>query len=348
MIAAKTYFEEHQALNLRLIGSSDAPVVVRRDPYRERIDLWARCYNGVNIVESPWLEEAGDMGKRLEHEIARAGLERKMRLALPLFRPESITPAHRTWQRYSLDFVAGLVDYDGEILQVAEPRLIECKIRNRFTIAEWGRDGTSEIGIRELVQVQFQMEAIRADRDAWVGTDVPDIEHVDVIALVDGQHLQHHPVPYDADLAGLIREECEKFWRDHVLTGVPPELEYGEGTARELRRRHPMLSAGDRIAPAHAQTIAAELNKIRAQRKAIEEEEAKLHLKLAEIAGAAKRLHGEDWTWSQSDQDGSLRWGELLRSLQQRCGLTESAFEDLKNNFRGAPKRVPRLTWKGE
>lgn len=349
--------QQHQVLDLRRIGCSDLPAILGRDPYREPVDLWTRIVHGVDVAPSAWLEEAGDWGKRLEQAIARGWLERRGDGDLSLYRPPSINPAARAWQRYSLDYVTGVIDLRGTsptmdsglIQEAGTVDILEVKVRSSMSLAAagWGADGTSDVDERVLIQVQGQMEAVRADRDSWLGTDVPDVEHVDVLVLVDGQALRHYPVPYDAEIAAAVREEAERFWRDHVVTETPPPLLYGEGTLRELRRRHPRL--GDEIrAPDGADAIARDLAAAREQRKALEETESRLHARLAELAGGAQRMRADDWTWSQSDQEGSLRWGALLDALRERAGLSAAEFEAIKDQHRGAPKRVPRLTMKGQ
>lgn len=337
--------QAEQVLDLRRIGCSDLAALLGKDPYREPIDLWHRIVHGEEVSVSEWVQEAGDLGKRLELSVASAVLERKLgEPESPLYRPPSLTPATRDWQRYSLDFVSGLVEAFGELRQVEAPRLLECKVRTRWSLdaAGWGPDGSPDIGERELLQVQGQLEAIRVDRDAWLGTDVPDIEIADVCVLVDGQHLEHHPVRYDPELAGLVRERAEQFWRDYVLTETPPPLAYGPGTMRALQRRFPQL-LGDRPAPEEVYPLATRLVELRELRKAAEKEEDELHRRIAELAGQARRLVASDWTWTQTEGEGALRWGELLEALRKRAGLSREDFDSLKNQFRGATKRSPRL-----
>lgn len=336
-----------QIIDGRRLGCSDLPVPPGIDPFREPVDLWARMVHGLEPVYSAWVEEAGDMGKRLEEAVAVAGCERKLGLELPVYRPPSILLGD--WKRYSLDFVAGLVDMGDRLHQVtANPRIVECKVRTTYGLAAggWGKDGTSDVGERELLQVQGQMHAIRQDRDSWLGTNVPELDQVDVFVLVDGQHIHHHPVRYDPELASLTWEAAERFVRDFVKTGTPPPLLYQEGTSRELRRRHPRLG-GKVVAGPEAEAIARELTAARERRKALEKDEKELKRKLCEIAGDANQLRGEGWTFAQWDEDGPLRWSKLLEDLAARAKLDAQAFDALKNQYRGPPVRDSLLTMKG-
>lgn len=343
-----------QVLDLRRIGCSDLATVLGRNRYAEPVDLWARIVHGIDIERSAVLEEMGDMGKALEEVVAREGLRRKLDSNAPLYRPPSITPRARPWQRYSIDWLAGIIEHpfdEGVIVQLhgQGPRIVETKVRSYWQIhgteAGWGKDGSADVAEDVLIQVQGQLEAVRADRDSWLGTDVPDVDVVDVLVLVDGQRLRHYPVPYDAELAGMVREECERFWVDHVLTQTPPPLLFGEGTLRELRRRHPRLD-GELRADKAVEAIARELIDLTDARKQLGERIDVLDAQLAAAAAGARRIAGEGWSWSQWDQDGRVRFTAVIDELAKLAGVTEAQLDEIKNRHRGPADRQSRLTTK--
>lgn len=339
-----------QVLDLKRIGCSDLAAILGRDRWREPCDVWARIVHGIEPERSAVLEEMGAWGLRLEEPVARAGLD-KLKHCGPLYRPPSIKPSARPWQRYSIDFIAGLIDATTGIaarLQVAGSlRVLECKVRSSHALdaAGWGADGTADVAEDVLVQVQGQLEAVKADRDSWLGTDVPDLEVADVLVLVDGQRLRHYPVPYDAELAGMVREEAERFWRDYVLTATPPPLEYGEGTARELRRRYPHLS-GETVATPEMEEIARAVGRIDLQLADLDIERDQHMRKLAEMAGSATRIRAEGWSWSQWDQAPNPKWSALVEELATLAKLDGPALEALTAKHRGPATRRSRLTTK--
>lgn len=335
---------EVQTLDLSRIGCSDVATLLGMSRYDEPVDLWRRLVHGEDVERSAYVREAGDWGKRLEHAIAEGGRD-KLGLTGPLFRPPSIRSSSRAWQRYSLDYVFGVVDVPaprGALHQTQSPRIFELKLRNRGSLdaQDWGRDGTSDVAEDVLLQVTAQLEAVRADRDTWTGTDVPDIDSVDVFALVDGQHLRHYPVPYDAELGEIIRERCERFWADHVLTQSPPPLEWREGTSRELRRRYPHLGGELAVVPPEANKLALEALELRERRKTIEAAESVIQRRLEAIASGHAKMRGNGWSWAQWEQRGGLRWGALL----ERLGLSAEEFEQLKMDFAAPPRRESRVT----
>lgn len=345
-----------QVLDLKRIGCSDLAAILGRDRWREPCDVWARIVHGIEPERSAALEEMGDMGKALEEVVAREGVHRKLgREGAPLHRPPSIRPAERDWQRYSLDWVAGAAHsivsidgYSGRLVSVRDPRILECKVRSYWQINGdhgWGADGTADVAEDVLVQVQGQLEAVKADRDSWLGTDVPDLEVADVLVLVDGQRLRHYPVPYDAELAGMIRDEAERFWRDYVLTQTPPPLEYGEGTVRELRRRYPHLS-GETVATSEMEELARAVGRIDLQIADLDIKRDQHMRKLAEMAGSATRIRAEGWSWSQWDQAPNPKWSALVEELATLAKLDAPALEALTAKHRGPATRRSRLTTK--
>lgn len=79
----------------------------------------------------------------------------------------------------------------------------------------WGEPGTDAVPDYCLPQCLWELAAL-------------DMERVDVFAVLDGKPRLYH-VTRDVELEGLLMEEAERFWRDHVVTGKPPEV-----TARDV------------------------------------------------------------------------------------------------------------------
>jgi predicted phage-related endonuclease len=126
-------------------------------------------------------------------------------------------------------------------------------------LESWGPPGTGEVALGVAAQVQAQLELIRIDRDWWLGTEIPEVERVDIAVGVDGQEVLHYVVQRDPDLGGAIIEEMRAFWVDHVLKGVPPPIDEKSGTRRRLE--HELRQASKRVRPASEEeaALAAEL-----------------------------------------------------------------------------------------
>lgn len=55
-----------------------------------------------------------------------------------------------------------------------------------------------------------------------------------LVALVAGNKLIHHEILPDKEFQGRIALAAEKFWTEHVLTGIPPEPDGSESASKAL------------------------------------------------------------------------------------------------------------------
>lgn len=201
----------------------------------------------------------------------------------------------------------------------------------------WGEPGTDAIPEWYLPQVAWELAAL-------------DMERADVFAVLDGKP-RIYPVTRDLELEGLLVEQAERFWRDHVVTGRPPEVTHRDGptVTRWLRRHegeapldfatlHPEAQATlEEYLRAYAEESAA------AERLALWETRAKLALGSAPgVTGLPPELgvHRLDWR----TQKGRPEWKSVAFELARRRGLTEAQLSALvaENMSEGARPFIPR------
>ncbi len=73
----------------------------------------------------------------------------------------------------------------------------------------FGEDGTDEIPEHYMCQVQHYLEVFDCEQ-AYLG------------CLIAGSELRIYPIPRNKDIGKLLRDTCDRFWQDYVLTKTPP------------------------------------------------------------------------------------------------------------------------------
>lgn len=73
----------------------------------------------------------------------------------------------------------------------------------------FGDDGTDDIPEHYMCQVQHYLEVFDCEQ-AYLG------------CLLAGSELRIYPIKRNRDIGRLLRDTCNKFWREHVLTKTPP------------------------------------------------------------------------------------------------------------------------------
>jgi predicted phage-related endonuclease len=128
-----------------------------------------------------------------------------------------------------LDKPLALATPDGVIYPAAGPHkgwlenaagVLECKTGGLTGGAwkiskEWGEPGTDEVPQRYLIQVHWQLMVMAGLH--------PNLEYADLAALIGNLGYREYRILPDADLWGMLYDQAEKFWVDHVLAQMPPE-----------------------------------------------------------------------------------------------------------------------------
>lgn len=316
---------------LRLIGCSDFPALLGlKEP--GPVGLYNRTRHGIGTPVAPELEAMGELGRLTEWPTAIVAA-RKLRIPeARLEKVETIVhPGGREWQRYSLDPIVR-----------DPPTVLEVKAREswRMRAEGWGEPGSDEVPLPVFAQVQGQLEALRADRDRWVGTELPDVDQVVVAVLVGGQRVDLYFVPRAEEQGAALAERAERFWTDHVVAGRPPFMDHFEGSAHYLRTTFRERSTAVRPAEPHELEAAREYLRLDAAIKRLERERDTVENELAEYVGAAGGLEGGAIRIRFREQKGRVREKDVVDVLAQRLGLTPAELAGMREFHRGAPYRV--------
>ncbi len=208
---------EQQAIRLTGIGASEIGAVAGLDPYRKPIDVFATKLGLVPPFEGNRFTR---WGQRLEAAIADAYAEEQ---DVYLSSPGTLRHPKRAIMLATPDRLVHPVD-NGYASGPAT-RVLQIKTASVRQEAYWG-DGPDEVPDQYLAQVAWEMAV----------TDLPE---ADLAVLIGGNDDRLYRIPRDLELEGQLIEIGERFWRDHIVTQVPPPVDGTEQYSEYLKRRFP-------------------------------------------------------------------------------------------------------------
>ena len=189
------------------IGGSDIAAVLGLSPFKTPLELWAEKVGHPGALEPQGLHLR--FGQHLEPFVASeydrvTGLHTS-EVGSPIFHPK------HGFMFASIDrlvtrgpgveaFVNGRVVTD---------RLLECKTSGVFSRGEWGAEGTDQVPTAYLLQCAWYMA-------------VSGCSQADIAVLIGNSDFRVFTVKRDMRLEGLMLEQAQRFWYDHILSCEPP------------------------------------------------------------------------------------------------------------------------------
>lgn len=262
---------EQRKKRQKRIGSSDAPAILGFDPWRTAADVyWSKI--------TPWstpTSEAMDIGNRLEPALCDFAAE---------VIGERIERNVLVWP----DNAIVCANLDARV--IGKPEAVECKYTS---VADgFGEPGTDEVP--EHVVVQCQHQAMVADLErVWVP-----------VAMVVYRQLKFrlYCVRRNDELIEILRNEENRFWREHVELQVPPI----GGSIPPLGALRAMRRAPESMVALTDEALKAwtDLDAIRQQKRAAEEAEEEAYARVLAQLG--------------DSEAGVLPDGSMLTYMQQR------------------------------
>lgn len=286
------------------IGASDVAAILGISPYASPWSVWA---NKVGLLDDDDETDVMEFGRWAELMVAPWFEERTgLKVAGAQTRVE--LTGHE-WRRCTVDgFVAedDLVALDLERGTPASDLagvLGLCQIKTTGPGRRW-----EELPAHIQAQEQWEMH-------------VTGLDHV-WLPVLHGRRLEVYELDRDDDDVELIVERVEAFYRGHVLTGDPPELDGHEATLRGLAAIYPTHTPGDTVSIDHVAGALPMLAEAKRARKAAEEAEA--------AAGAVLR-------WAlKSAEEGTVdgQRAVTLRAQTRKTTCTHCGAEDESAPFR--------------
>ncbi len=257
--------EEWLKLRRTGIGGSDAGTICGLNPYSSLLELWADKTGRLPEKEDT---EAMRTGRDLEPYVAERFCEatgKKVRRRNVMF------------QHDKYDFI--IANIDREI--VGENAGLECKTTSAFNKSDFEN---GEIPQYFYCQCMHYM-------------NVMGYEKMYLAILVLGEYFYYFEIPYsESEGAALLKQERE-FWEQYIIPDIRPKPDGSDSAKAALNAVFKERDMGT-VTLFDAEENAAELVKIKAQKKAIEAEEKRLTNQL--ISDLESHSHGVTFNYELS------------------------------------------------
>lgn len=286
------------------LGGSDMPVLLRLVSYKDPLDLYLE-----KVGEAPSFEgnEATELGSAFEDQVARLYSKRT---------GNRVRRNNRTLVHPDHPWATAHIDRD----IVGQPKILEIKCSSADG---WGEPGTDQVPFHVLPQVHHYL-------------GITGAEACDVAALLWGGYgpprLQVYTVPRDEEMLGILLEEGERFWSEHVVPRIPPPPESSAAANRRWRQ----ATTGKSV-PATSRTIplVAELEACKAEAKLLSDRRDAVELELKTAIEDAEAIVDEQgkplvtWKLQTSKRFDVKQFRQVHPDLHDEF-LAESAYRVLR------------------
>lgn len=284
------------------IGGSEIAAILGLSPWVTPLAVWRRKMGLDPDTPPSWPMR---IGARMEDTIADAYAEREGVQLVPVPFLRDRQHPHRI---ASLDRI--LIPRDGSATKIAE--------------IKWSAAAWDAIPDQYYLQVQWYMA-------------VTGLSEAVLIVATPRQEPIGWPVAADPSLGALLLEECDRWWRDHVVAGVPPEPQSVEERRAYWLGRLPQDERAIEASP-EIEAIARDLlaAKVAVEAAVERAREIETSLVAAMAAAGASRVTGNGWRAAVVERQGSIAYSRAVKAL----GISAEALEP----FRGEASRYLRLT----
>lgn len=261
------------------IGGSDAASVVGVSPWRSNVQLYLEKRGMAKPVDE---SEPMYWGTAIEPAIRQRYCDTTRR---EVTTPAGILvhPVHQ-WMLATID---GITD-SGRLLEIKTAR----------TADNWGPDGSSEIPVYYLTQIQHYFA-------------VTGLEVCDVAVLIGGQDYRQYEITRDDEIVSQLVEAESEFWQN-VINGIEPEIKTIEDAKAMYRKALPkVVQCGREIG-----ATVSYLSQLNEQIKSLEKERDNITATIMAFMGEADTLSEGSKvlaTWKQAKGRTTLD-GERLKT----------------------------------
>lgn len=256
---ALAYSNHEEWLNARKkgIGGSDASVILGFNPWKTPFELYIEKTSGeIREVDN----EAVYWGNVLEDIVAEEFTKRT---------GKKVRRRNQIFKHKEYDWMIANIDRD----VVGERALLECKTTNAFNYDAWTDDN---IPPAYICQLQHYMAVL-------------DYEKAYIAVLIGGQKFVWKEIKRDDEFIELMIEHEKNFWENHVLKGIPPEIDGSKSATELLNAMYPedngetVMLESDK-----AETLIEAIESIKAEIKEKQELQKEYENKLKLMIGEAQ------------------------------------------------------------
>ena len=189
------------------IGGSDSSAILGFNPWKSPFELYIeKTSDHVEEIDN----EAIHWGNVLEDVVAEEFSRRT---------GKKVRRRNQIFKHKEYDWMIANIDRD----VVGERALLECKTTNAFNADAWEGD---EIPPAYICQLQHYMAVL-------------DYEKAYIAVLIGGQKFVWKEIARDDEFIELMIEHEKNFWENHVLKGVPPEIDGSKSASELLKQMYP-------------------------------------------------------------------------------------------------------------
>lgn len=252
------------------IGGSDVAAIMGFDPWREPLDVWREKVLGDESRETPGMRR----GRIFEAPVLAKYAALTGAKLLPLE-----GPIRDGWRIGNLDGIARIDGWNRGV-----------EVKTQSSDEEWGEPGTDDVPVYYQTQAQWYMDLAHLEEFdfpivLWPShaASLRNLIGLTPAEIVDALGISVYSMQYNATAAKQALEECERFWRDHVLTRVPPLPRSPEAAGRNW------YSVAGKSVPADDRVIELlrEYDAIREEDAEIKTRRERVKFQLSVIAGEA-------------------------------------------------------------
>lgn len=297
------------------LGGTDISAICGLDPRRSAFDVYC---SKVGLLDDVVRETNERMwaGKKLERAIAEMYSEREGRRIH--WWDQVSRHQKREWQLASADFFV-----DGNPMRIgADSKNVSWEFSHL-----WGEDGSEDVPDWISMQMHWYLAFY-------------DIEQWHIAALFGGNDFRVFKLKRDFELEEMLLDAGERFWRDNVLAGVPPEMTATPTAYAYLKARFPRNSGAMRVPTGEEAILIEEFLSARAAHKATEKvyQNAEVKLKAAIGTDDGFRLHNGRVTYNRikdsmgTDHAALAQWAagdDYERLARQFYGVTREGYRRL-------------------
>ena len=308
----------------RFLGGSDAAAVMGLSPWQTPVELWMEKTGRADKNEEMDVERQRRMerGHKLEPfirdmviaKLQDQGVEVKL-LAVN----ERYTDPAYPFLACEIDFeleLTGDVDIGGEVVTFFREHVnADAKSVSGFARKKWGQDSNTDVPIEYACQFMHGM-GITGRRFCLVAA-LRSFDDVDI-----------YWTERDDETVAAMREKEVLFWTEHVLKDVPPDV----FTFNDIKILFPTDNGEAREATEEVAQQVADLRRIKAAIKDLQEQEKTLQLDIGEFISPHARLtfEGKEIATWKGQSDTRLDQSRLAEAeIYRRTDAGE--FERIEN-----------------
>lgn len=189
------------------IGGSDASAILGFNPWKSAFELYIdKTSDEVREIDN----DAIYWGNVLEDIVAEEFTRRT---------GKKVRRRNQTFRHPKYNFMIANIDRD----VVGERALLECKTTNAFNADAWEGE---HIPPAYICQLQHYMAVL-------------DYEKAYIAVLIGGQKFVWKELERDDEFIELMIEAEKNFWENHVLKGIPPEIDGSKSASELLSKMYP-------------------------------------------------------------------------------------------------------------